>query len=168
MRRPVFAYLEMRSTGSTRADNFMDDRTSSGGSGLNEMLPYAAWTIALLAMAGSLFFSEVMQLPPCVLCWYQRIASYPLVLILGIGILTQDARMKIYGLPFALIALAIAVYHNLLYYGFIPESITPCTEGVPCNAVQIEWLGFITIPLMGLAAFAAVALCLIFYKPKEK
>ena len=135
---------------------------------LNESLPYIAWVIALLSVVGSLFFSEVMQLPPCVLCWYQRIAMYPLVLIIGTGIVLRDARMKIYALAFALIGLVIAVYHNLLYYGFIPESITPCTEGVPCNAVQIEWLGFITIPLMGLAAFVGVTLCLLFYKPEEK
>ncbi len=46
---------------------------------VNSLLPYAAWIVALVAMAGSLFFSEVMELPPCVLCWYQRIAMYPLV-----------------------------------------------------------------------------------------
>jgi disulfide bond formation protein DsbB len=135
---------------------------------LNNILPYLAWAIALLAMVGSLFFSEVMDLPPCVLCWYQRIASYPLVLIIGVGIVLRDPRMKIYALPLCLAGLAVAIYHNLLYYGFIPESITPCTEGVPCNAVQIEWLGFITIPLMGLGAFISMCLCLLFYKPEEE
>ena len=134
----------------------------------NGALPYLAWLIALLATVGSLFFSEVMQLPPCVLCWYQRIATYPLVLIIGVGIILRDSRMKFYALPFCFIGLVISIYHNLLYYGVIPESITPCTEGVPCNAVQIEWLGFITIPLMGLAAFVSMALCLLFYRPKEK
>ena len=132
---------------------------------LNNLLPYAAWSVALLSMAGSLFFSEVMHLPPCALCWYQRIAMYPLVLIIATGIIRNDTRMKMYALPFALIGLAISIYHNLLYYGFIPETLTPCTEGVPCNAVQIEWLGFITIPALGLAAFATVVLCLLFYKP---
>jgi disulfide bond formation protein DsbB len=131
-------------------------------------LPYLAWIVALLAMAGSLFFSEVMALPPCVLCWYQRIAVYPLVLIIGTGIIMRDSRMKIYALPLCLAGLIVSIYHNLLYYGFIPESITPCTEGIPCNAVQIEWLGFITIPLMGLGAFVSIALCLLFYKPKGK
>lgn len=135
---------------------------------LNSALPYVAWVIALVAAAGSLFFSEVMQLPPCVLCWYQRIAMYPLIFIIGTGILLRDGRMKIYALPLCLAGLAISIYHNLLYYGFIPESITPCTEGVPCNAVQVEWFGFITIPLMGLGAFVVMALCLLFYKPKEK
>jgi len=135
---------------------------------LNNTLPYLAWVIALLATVGSLFFSEVMQLPPCVLCWYQRIATYPLVIIIAVGIILRDRRMKIYALPLCLAGLAVSVYHNLLYYGFIPESITPCTEGVPCNAVQIEWLGFITIPLMGLGAFISLALCLLFYKPEEE
>ncbi len=135
---------------------------------LNETLPYIAWGIALLSVVGSLFFSEVMLLPPCVLCWYQRIAVYPLVLIIGTGILLRDSRVKAYALPLCLVGLVISIYHNLLYYGFIPESITPCAEGVPCNAVQIEWLGFITIPLMGLGAFVSIALCLLFYKQKEQ
>lgn len=135
---------------------------------LNNILPYLAWVIALLGTVGSLFFSEVMNLPPCVLCWYQRIASYPLVLIIGIGIVLRDPRMKTYALPLCLAGLVVSIYHNLLYYGFIPESITPCTEGVPCNAVQIEWLGFITIPLMGLGAFISMSVCLLFYKPEEK
>lgn len=135
---------------------------------INDLFPYLAWAFAFLSVVGSLFFSEVMQLPPCVLCWYARIAMYPLVVIIGIGIVLRDARMKVYALAFALIGLAIAAYHNLVYYGFIPESIMPCTEGVPCNAVQIELLGFITIPLMGLGAFAVITLCLLIYRPKEQ
>lgn len=128
------------------------------------ILPYVAWAIALVATVGSLFFSEVMGLPPCVLCWYQRIAMYPLVLIIGCGVITQDSRMKFYALPLCLSGLFISIYHNLLYYGILPESIIPCTAGVSCTSRQIEWLGFITIPLMALTAFGCLALCLIFYK----
>jgi disulfide bond formation protein DsbB len=135
---------------------------------LNDALPYLAWVIALVATVGSLFFSEIMDLPPCVLCWYQRIAMYPLVLIVGTGIILRDARLKYYALPLCLIGLAISIYHNLLYYGLIPESITPCTEGISCTSRQIEWLGFITIPLMALTAFLGVALCLILYKKFEQ
>ena len=128
---------------------------------------YAAWVVALVATVGSLFFSEVMNLPPCVLCWYQRIAMYPLVAIIGAGILMRDGRMKFYALPLALAGLAVAVYHNLLYYRIIPDSIAPCTQGVSCTTVQIEWLGFITITLMSLAAFVSVSLLLLFYRTKE-
>jgi disulfide bond formation protein DsbB len=135
------------------------------GANLNSVLPYSAWLIALVSTVGSLFFSEVMGLQPCVLCWYQRVAVYPLVLIIGAGIVMRDGRMKYYALPLCLAGLAVAIYHNLLYYGVIPEDISPCSQGVPCTERQIEWLGFITIPLMGLAAFTGLALCLLLYKP---
>jgi len=91
---------------------------------------------------------------------------YPLVLIIGAAILTRDARLKLYALPLAILGLAIAAYHNLLYYGIIPETVAPCEEGVPCNAVQLELLGFITITLMGLVAFAAIVACLLLYKKR--
>ena len=127
-------------------------------------LPYLAWTIALVATVGSLFFSEVMDLPPCVLCWYQRVAMYPLVVVIAVGIAMRDGRLKFYALPLCLAGLAVSIYHNLLYYGVIPESIEPCAQGVSCTSRQIEWLGFVTIPLMALTAFAGVTVCLLLYK----
>lgn len=120
-------------------------------------LLYFVWVVALVATAGSLFFSEVMLLPPCVLCWYQRIAMYPLVIIVGAGIIMRDRNMPFYALPLALAGLAISVYHNLLYYKLIPDHISPCTQGISCTTVQIEWLGFITIPLMALVSFVLTA-----------
>lgn len=141
----------------------MDTTTNNAGS---KLLLYAAWLTALLSLAGSLFFSEVMQLPPCVLCWWQRVAMYPLVAILAVGIIRGGSDAKWYGLPLALFGLVVAAYHNLLYYGFIPAELVACTEGVPCNAVQIELLGFITIPMMGLAAFIFITACLALYRPR--
>lgn len=132
------------------------------------MYYYIAWFQAAVATAGSLFFSEVMALPPCVLCWYQRIAMYPLVVILGIAIVREDRTIAVYSLPFALGGLLISVYHNLLYYGVIPESIIPCTSGVSCSTKQLEWLGFVTIPMLSLAAFLVVSLFLAFGALKEK
>jgi disulfide bond formation protein DsbB len=140
----------------------------SNFSGINAILPYLVWLAALVATAGSLFFSEVMELPPCVLCWYQRIAMYPLVLIVGTGVAMRDPRWKIYSLPLALVGLAISIYHNLLYYGAIPESITPCRQGISCTTVQIEWLGFINIPSMALTAFIMVCTLMVLYRPEQQ
>lgn len=130
-------------------------------------LAYIAWLQALVAMISSLFFSEVMKLEPCLLCWYQRIAMYPLVLILGLGIALKDKQMKLYALPFSIIGLCIAGYHNLLYYGIVSEGIVPCSVGIPCTVRQIEWLGFISIPLLALVAFAVTTISLIFYKKEN-
>lgn len=134
----------------------------------SNILPYLAWSVALVATTGSLFFSEVMELPPCLLCWYQRIAMYPLVAVIAAGIVLRDWRLKYYALPLALAGVVIAVYHNLLYYHIIPESIAPCQAGVSCTSRQIEWFGFITIPLMSLAAFVLIAACLLLYKSKHR
>ena len=137
-------------------------------SGMNGVLPYMVWVSALVATAGSLFFSEVMELPPCVLCWYQRIAMYPLVVVVGVGIVTRDARWKAYAMPLALVGLIVSVYHNLLYYGVIPESITPCRQGISCTTVQIEWLGFITIPLLALVSFILINTLIFIYRPDSR
>lgn len=122
---------------------------------------HVAWVVALASMLGSLFFGEVMGLPPCSLCWYQRICMYPLVPLLATGIVLRDRNVTTYALPLALVGLGLAVYHNLLYYGVIPERLSPCTQGVPCTSRQIELFGFITIPLLGLVSFVVIVSALL-------
>jgi disulfide bond formation protein DsbB len=129
---------------------------------------YLAWVMALVATLGSLFFSEVLKYPPCTLCWYQRIFLYPLVLLLPVGILLRDRQVVRYALPLVVVGLAIAGYHNLLYYGVIPEDIMPCTGGVSCTQRQISWLGFIGIPLLGLGAFVLILLALVLHMKQTK
>ena len=128
---------------------------------------YLAWFVALVATAGSLFFSEVMKLPPCVLCWYQRIAMYPLVWLLAVAIVKKSSEIKTIAVPFAAIGLAISAYHNLLYYKLIPESITPCTSGISCTSRQIEWFGFVTIPLLSLCAFSLILALILKFKKEN-
>ncbi len=93
---------------------------------------------------------------------------YPLVFILGLGILLKDTKAAIYALPLSIIGLLIAIYHNLLYYHLIPESIAPCTSGISCTTRQIEWLGFVTIPLLSLIAFILITICLLIYWKQAK
>jgi len=126
------------------------------------------WVVSLMATLGSLFFSEVMGLPPCVLCWYQRVCMYPLVVISTVALVTRDRRGATYAWPLALGGVVVAGYHNLLYYHLIPESITPCAAGVSCTDRQIEWLGFITIPLLALASFVTVVGCLVWFQSRVK
>lgn len=135
--------------------------------GLRAILLYVAWFQALVATLGSLYFSEVMELTPCILCWYQRILMYPLVAVLTVGILRRDAGTWMTVLPLSALGMAIAVYHNLLYYGVLAESAQPCRLGVSCTTRQIEWLGFVTIPLMSLAAFSVINTCIAIYVARK-
>jgi len=129
---------------------------------------FLAWSISLLSTLGSLFFSEVMKLPPCALCWYQRIGLYPLVFIFTVGILFGDAKLDRYAWPFVVWGILSAGYHNLLYYHVIPESISPCTGGVSCTERQIEWFGLLTIPMLSFFAFLFIALLLGLFRYRMK
>lgn len=124
-------------------------------------LVFAAWLVASVSTLGALFFGEVMQLPPCVLCWYQRIFMFPLVLILPIGLFPFDRKVVRYALPLAMIGWLFAGFHQLLVAGLIPESIKPCTQGVPCSQTVIEWFGFLTIPFLSVVAFTTVIALLV-------
>jgi disulfide bond formation protein DsbB len=119
---------------------------------------FAGWVIATIATLGSLFFSNVMGFVPCSLCWFQRIFMYPLVFIFLVGLLKSDKNVFNHALPFVIIGWSIALYHNLIQLNVIPESASPCVQGVPCSAKYINWLGFITIPLMSFIAFSILAI----------
>ena len=124
---------------------------------------YAAWILALFATSSSLFLSEIMELRPCTLCWYQRVCLFPLVLVIGAGIARADRGLTVYSLPLVVAGLLISGYHNLLQLGIVPATLAPCVEGESCSQKQIEWFGFITIPMMSFLSFILIAACLIQY-----
>lgn len=120
------------------------------------LLIFSAWLLATIGMLGSLFFSEVMGLAPCVLCWWQRIFMYPLVVILLLGLYPLDLKVIRYSLPLAVIGLGFAIYHYLLYSGYIPQDLAPCGEGPSCTEISLELFGFITIPMLAIIAYSAI------------
>ena len=132
------------------------------------MLVFASWLIAAIATLGALFFGEVMKVPTCALCWYQRIFMFPLVLILPVGLFPFDPRIVRYAIPLALGGWAVALFHVLVVAGYIPENVQPCTQGVPCSETYIQWFGFVTIPLLALVAFSLIIALLAAAHLKEK
>lgn len=127
---------------------------------------FLAWLVALVATAGALFLGEVMGKTPCLLCWYQRIAMFPLVLVLGLGVFDGDARSARYALPLAWAGWSVALYHSLLYWGVISEAASPCRQGVSCADADLQVAGFVPIPLMSLLAFTAILALLSWNRKK--
>jgi len=125
---------------------------------------FSAFVISLVSTLGSLFFSEIMNFIPCSLCWYQRIFMYPLVFLFSINLLFPDEKIFKYSFPLAFVGWIISVYHNLLMFKIIPEKLSPCIQGVPCSVDYINWLGFITIPLLSFFAYTIVLILLIALK----
>ena len=119
---------------------------------------YLAWLVALTATLGSLYFSEIREFVPCELCWIQRIFMYPLAIILGIAVFTDDRAVRKYVLPLTIIGGIVSLYHYLVQKvpGF--AEIQPCAQGVPCSGQYINWFGFITIPFLALTAFTLITI----------
>lgn len=124
---------------------------------------YAAFAVALLATVGSLAMSEAYGLVPCMLCWYQRIFMYPLVVVIGVGIVRRDAKWPITALPLAVMGAAVAFYHSLLQWQILPENTAPCVANVSCATAEINWFGFITIPFMSFLAFVTISALAVVY-----
>jgi disulfide bond formation protein DsbB len=120
------------------------------------VIVFICWLVASVSTLGSLFFSEIMELAPCALCWYQRIFMFPLVIILLIGLFPFDKNIIKYALPLAIIGWGFAFYHYLLYSGIIPESVQPCSQGVSCSETYLDLFGFLTIPMLSLISFSII------------
>lgn len=125
-----------------------------------------AWFVALLATAGSLYFSEIAQFDPCRLCWYQRIAMYPLVVILAIAAAFHDRGGAKYGIALATVGAGIAAYHVALEW--IPALDTgACDAATPCTLVWFREFGFISLPTLALTAFVLIIVILTAREPRR-
>lgn len=127
-----------------------------------------AWIAAIIATLGSLYFSEVMHFIPCTLCWYQRIFMYPLAIILGVAAYRNDRGIYKYVLPLSIIGILISGYHTLLQKITYLQQFEMCTSGVPCSKDYINWLGFITIPMLALIAFIIITISMVVLARTQK
>jgi len=122
-------------------------------------LPVAT-TIALVTTLGSLYYSEVAGYPPCTLCWYQRIAIYPQVVVLGVAAWRRDVGVWRTSVPLAVIGAVLSAWHIVIERN--PALAGPCDPANPCTIKWVEEFGFMTVPTMALVAgLSFIALTLL-------
>ncbi len=134
-----------------------------------ENILFVAWAASIVAMFGSLYFSEIKQYEPCSLCWYQRIIMYPFTIIIGIALARKDYWISFYTMILSAIGAFISLYHYLIQkVSFFTDNAVACGK-IPCTGQYINWFGFITIPFLALTAFVIIFICsyLIWKKSKE-
>ncbi len=98
----------------------------------------AAWLLTLgafAALGGAWFFQFVVNLPPCPLCYQQRI-PYWIAMALGIAALVVPGRLGAVlvgaGVISVMVSGGIGVYHAGIEYGFWPGPQT--CSGMDLNA----------------------------------
>ncbi len=114
--------------------------------------------VALVAVSGSLFYSNVKGYTPCILCWWQRMAVYPLLVLFVVALWKKDRRVFRYVLPLSVIGLIISIYHSYVQWGGSP--LIPCDATATCNKLYVFTYGYITIPTM---VVSATILMILFY-----
>jgi disulfide bond formation protein DsbB len=134
-------------------------RLLDGGSELMRVVDDAAlwlaFIVAAVATAGSLYFSEVADYVPCRLCWFQRIAMYPLAVILLIAAIRRDGAIRWYAIPLAAVGACVSIYHYLVEWHPRLEGDV-CDPTSPCSLVWFREFGFVTLAFMALCGFAAI------------
>ena len=112
--------------------------------------------VAAVATAGSLYFSEVLGLVPCDLCWYQRVFMYPLVPVLTVAAIEGRAEVYRTALALSIPGAGIAAYHSAIQR----LGDGSCSIGSGCTAIQYEVLG-LSIPNLALLAFVLVSIAVL-------
>jgi disulfide bond formation protein DsbB len=123
---------------------------------------YALWDAAGFAGASlvlSLWYSEVVGLPVCALCWFGRTMMYPLAIILPIAAWRKDRDIFRYALPLAAVGALITGYQHLMQVGFVRGSVCSVLKDAgDCAARYVFEYGYITMPLFGVTVFTMIAL----------
>lgn len=109
----------------------------------------------ILALLGSLYFSNVKGFEPCVLCWWQRIFMYSQIPVIAVALFKKEIDIYKYTLTLSILGIIVSIYHNLLYVGIIKNEDF-CTGGISCTSKYVEYFGFVTIPLLALIAFSVI------------
>lgn len=111
--------------------------------------------VAFVCTAGSLYLSEVANFPPCRLCWFQRIAMYPLVVLLGLAAVRRDRSVRLYGIVLASLGGLVSIWH-LLVERYPTLEGSSCDPLNPCSIKWVERFGYLTIPGMALSGFVLI------------
>ena len=126
---------------------------------------YAAWLVSLAATLGALFIGEVLGQTPCVLCWNQLIAMFPMAWIIGVACLTNDQQVGRYALPLALVGAVIALWHSLLYSGVVEEALIPCQQNGPsCTDSAMLTVAGLPIPYLSFVCFTAIIILVAIFQ----
>lgn len=112
-----------------------------------------------LGMFLSLFYSQVLQYPPCELCWYQRIFLYPQAFLFAIAWYKKDMKVLPYILGLSIVGEAIAIYQHILQMGY--DLYKPCSSApfaVDCAKPSFIEYGFVSFPFMSVVMFGFIIL----------
>lgn len=129
---------------------------------------WGLWIGVFFSFAGSfltLYYSEVLGIPPCDLCWWQRIFLYPQIFLFGMAIWKRDSYIADYSIVLSILGAGVALYHHFLQ--MFPNALPCPATGVSCATRILFEFGYITYPLMGFSLFAFLIVLMLFVRARR-
>lgn len=124
------------------------------------------WLIALISggsIVGALVYEWVYHTPPCTMCWWSRIALFPIFPITLLALKYKITNIsKVISLLSAL-GLIVTIYHYYFHFNIyvlkniltMPCDTNPLIPSCTSNSGVLVW-GLFTIPAMGIITFLAM------------
>lgn len=121
--------------------------------------PWVGFIVSFGASALTLFYSDVLGIPPCPLCWWQRVFLYPQVILFALALWRKE-NVAHYSIALSVLGVGVALYHHALQV--FPAGTLPCpAQGVSCAQLILFEMGYITFPLMAVTLFAFLILVML-------
>ena len=118
-------------------------------------------------MNGDLF-NLANALEPCSLCWYARIALYPMVMISLMWLITNDLGSIKYIIPLSASWLLLTGYQIMLQAWVVSESWFCIPGSKSCTIIDWQYL-WVTIPMLACIAFILIlGLCIAHHMKYKK
>ena len=140
-----------------------DERAGRLGAAIGDSSTWLAFLVAATCTLGSLYFSEIAEFTPCRLCWFQRIAMYPLSVVLLVGAIRRDPAVRWYAGPLAAIGAGVSAYHTLIEWRPALDTGACEATGPSCTDVWFRQFGFLSLATMALVGFLTI-LTLLFVR----
>ncbi len=113
-----------------------------------------ALLISFKSTVMTLVYSEYFGIVPCGLCWLERIALYPQVLLLAVALYYKDLLIARYGIALSIFGLVVSLYHHYIQMGGSQFIKCPAVgDGVDCAKRFFFEFDFMTFPLMSAILF---------------
>jgi disulfide bond formation protein DsbB len=126
------------------------------GAAVASARPVLTLIVAGGSMLGSLYFSEEAGYIPCRLCWFQRIAMYPIALVALVALIRRDRGARWYIVPTATIGALISTWHYLVEWHPTWEGTSCALFGPACSDIWFRTWGFSTLAFMALCGFVSI------------
>lgn len=127
---------------------------------------WLGFLLTLFATGMSLFYSEVLGILPCSLCWLQRVFLYPQVVLFGVALWKKDKGIAIYSIALSVIGGIIALYQHYLQMG--GGSLLPCPatadQALDCGVRFLYAFNYITFPLEAVTVFGFLIVLMLFVR----